>query len=97
MESSLPAVRRTSTTEKSQADNLVGSFSLFPEKPLRELLDLAHEHGAYVSTVGAIFELDLGASSLICIGQGGWAEHLLTHHDAPNVIEKYLAKCKDLG
>lgn len=28
-----------------------GSFSLFQEKPLRELLELAHEHGVYVSTV----------------------------------------------
>ncbi|UDD58950.1 hypothetical protein AFCA_006373 [Aspergillus flavus] len=27
-----------------------GSFSLFQEKPLRELIDLAHEHGVYVST-----------------------------------------------
>jgi phosphosulfolactate synthase (CoM biosynthesis protein A) len=29
-----------------------GSFSLFEEKPLRELTDLAHEHGVYVSTGG---------------------------------------------
>ncbi|KAJ5818252.1 hypothetical protein N7474_003843 [Penicillium riverlandense] len=29
-----------------------GSFSLFPEKPLRELIDLAHDHGVYVSTGG---------------------------------------------
>ncbi|KAE8148692.1 coma-domain-containing protein [Aspergillus avenaceus] len=29
-----------------------GSFSLFQEKPLRELIDLAHEHGVYVSTGG---------------------------------------------
>lgn len=28
-----------------------GSFSLFQEKPLRELIELAHEHGVYVSTV----------------------------------------------
>jgi phosphosulfolactate synthase (CoM biosynthesis protein A) len=28
-----------------------GSFSLFPEDKLRELLDLAHQHGVYVSTV----------------------------------------------
>jgi hypothetical protein len=28
-----------------------GSFSLFEEKPLRELIDLAHEHDVYVSTV----------------------------------------------
>ncbi|KUI57343.1 Phosphosulfolactate synthase [Cytospora mali] len=31
-----------------------GSFSLFPEAKLRELLDLAHEHGVYVSTGGWI-------------------------------------------
>lgn len=29
-----------------------GSFSLFPEDKLRELLDVAHEYGVYVSTVG---------------------------------------------
>ncbi|KAL4883676.1 hypothetical protein BJY04DRAFT_226387 [Aspergillus karnatakaensis] len=29
-----------------------GSFSLFPEKQLKELLDLAHEHDVYVSTGG---------------------------------------------
>lgn len=29
-----------------------GSFSLFEEKPLRELTDLAHEYGVYVSTGG---------------------------------------------
>ena len=28
-----------------------GSFALFPEDKLRELIDLAHEHGVYVSTV----------------------------------------------
>lgn len=29
-----------------------GSFSLFPEAPLRQLIDLAHTHGVYVSTGG---------------------------------------------
>ncbi|KAF1960510.1 putative sulfonate biosynthesis enzyme [Byssothecium circinans] len=29
-----------------------GSFSLFPEPALRELIDLAHSHGVYVSTGG---------------------------------------------
>ena len=29
-----------------------GSFSLFPQKPLCELIDLAHAHGVYVSTGG---------------------------------------------
>lgn len=28
-----------------------GSFSLFPEKELRELIDISHEGGIYVSTV----------------------------------------------
>lgn len=27
-----------------------GSFSLFPEVKLRELINVAHEHGVYVST-----------------------------------------------
>jgi phosphosulfolactate synthase (CoM biosynthesis protein A) len=31
-----------------------GSFSLFPEKRLRELIDIAHENDAYVSTGGWI-------------------------------------------
>ena len=29
----------------------LGSFSLFEEKPLRELIELAHSHDVYVSTV----------------------------------------------
>lgn len=33
------------------ADASPGSFSLFHEDRLRELIDLAHEHGVYVSTV----------------------------------------------
>jgi phosphosulfolactate synthase (CoM biosynthesis protein A) len=31
-----------------------GAFSLFPEAALRELIDMAHEHGVYVSTGGWI-------------------------------------------
>lgn len=31
-----------------------GSFSLFPEDKLREIIDLAHQHGVYVSTGGWI-------------------------------------------
>jgi hypothetical protein len=37
-----------------------GSFSLFPEDKLRELLELAHEYGVYVSTVRQL------VSSLSC-------------------------------
>lgn len=29
----------------------LGSFVLFQERQLRELIDLAHDHGVYVSTV----------------------------------------------
>lgn len=31
-----------------------GSFSLFPEDKLKELIDLAHHHDVYVSTVRTI-------------------------------------------
>ncbi|KAI2776691.1 putative sulfonate biosynthesis enzyme [Daldinia loculata] len=57
-----------------------GSFSLFTEPPLRQLIDLAHAHGVYVST-------------------GGWIEHVLASSggDIPGAVDKYLAKCKDLG
>ncbi|SPQ26460.1 ad4f37a3-3b29-43fc-85e0-a4bf5635d05e [Thermothielavioides terrestris] len=34
-----------------------GSFALFPEDKLRELIELAHEHGVYVSTGGWIEHL----------------------------------------
>lgn len=54
-----------------------GSFSLFQEPQLRELIDLAHAHGVYVST-------------------GGWLEHILASSGA-DAVDKYLAKCKDLG
>jgi hypothetical protein len=30
---------------------MTGSFSLFEEKQLRELINLAHQHDVYVSTV----------------------------------------------
>lgn len=30
-----------------------GSFSLMPEKSVREMIELAHEYGVYVSTVGS--------------------------------------------
>ncbi|KAF3057121.1 Phosphosulfolactate synthase [Daldinia childiae] len=57
-----------------------GSFSLFAEPPLRQLIDLAHSHGVYVST-------------------GGWIEHVLASSggDIAGAVDKYLAKCKDLG
>lgn len=54
-----------------------GSFSLFPEDKLRQLIELAHEHGVYVST-------------------GGWMEHVLTQ-GADGAVDRYLAKCKDVG
>jgi phosphosulfolactate synthase (CoM biosynthesis protein A) len=54
------------------------SFSLFPENNLRELIDLAHDHGVYVST-------------------GGWMEHIITQSDVGSAVDKYLAKCKDVG
>lgn len=40
-----------------------GSFSLFQEKPLRELIDLAHDYGVYVSTVGSAQSQKLGIST----------------------------------
>ncbi|KAI0837108.1 synthase [Hypoxylon sp. FL0890] len=57
-----------------------GSFSLFSEAPLRQLIDLAHANGVYVST-------------------GGWIEHILASSggDTGGAVDKYLAKCKDLG
>lgn len=37
-----------------------GSFSLFQENRLRELIDLAHENGSYVSTVRLTNPRNLG-------------------------------------
>ncbi|KAI0169100.1 putative sulfonate biosynthesis enzyme [Hypoxylon sp. FL1284] len=58
-----------------------GSFSLLPAPALRALVDLAHEHGAYVSTGGWI-EHVLSSS-------GG--------EDVGAVVDRYLARCRDLG
>ncbi|KAI9705719.1 MAG: hypothetical protein M1820_005130 [Bogoriella megaspora] len=55
-----------------------GSFSLYPEDKLREVIDLAHQYGVYVST-------------------GGWMEHVLTQSNTGIAVDKYLAKCKDVG
>lgn len=41
--------------------------------------------------------LDLAHQHNVYVSTGGWAEHLLTHADAPTIIEQYLRKCKDLG
>jgi phosphosulfolactate synthase (CoM biosynthesis protein A) len=41
-----------------------GSFSLLPEDKLRELIDLAHEHHAYVSTVSITLHGQLATSGI---------------------------------
>ncbi|KFY48652.1 hypothetical protein V495_01147, partial [Pseudogymnoascus sp. VKM F-4514 (FW-929)] len=55
-----------------------GSFAVMPEERVREMIEVAHGNGVYVST-------------------GGFIEHILTHADVHTVVDKYLAKCKDLG
>ncbi|OBT39394.1 hypothetical protein VE00_10317 [Pseudogymnoascus sp. WSF 3629] len=55
-----------------------GSFEVMPEGRVREMIEVAHRNGVYVST-------------------GGFIEHLLTHADVHNVVDRYLRKCKDLG
>ena len=59
-----------------------GSFSLFPEPALRELVDLAH--GVYVSTGGWIEHMLASAS-----GSSAAA--------AAAVVDRYLTKRKALG
>lgn len=66
-----------------------GSHTLFPEHKLRECIDLAHSHEVYVSTGGRI----ANSTRLTT----GFIEHLLTHPQPVATVEKYLAKCKDLG
>lgn len=54
MVSNLPEVgphRALVLSINDSAETKPGAFSLFHEKQLRELVDLAHEHGVYVSTV----------------------------------------------
>jgi phosphosulfolactate synthase (CoM biosynthesis protein A) len=89
-----------------------GSFSLFPEDKLRELIDLAHDHGVYVSTVCIPPKSHLqhlypvpdcpppeppSPQSNIMTPQGGWIEHILTQSDPATAIPRYLAKCKALN
>ncbi|CAG8908787.1 unnamed protein product [Penicillium egyptiacum] len=55
MVSNLPEVspnRASVLARNESAETKPGAFSLFHEKPLRELVDLAHEHGVYISTGG---------------------------------------------
>ncbi|CAG8043846.1 unnamed protein product [Penicillium nalgiovense] len=55
MVSNLPEVgphRALVLSINDSAETKPGAFSLFHEKQLRELVDLAHEHGVYVSTGG---------------------------------------------
>lgn len=70
-----------------------GSFSLMPEKSVRELIDLAHKHDVYVSTASAS-PCILNPADRI---KGGFMEHVLTHPDVMSVVDRYLQKCKDVG
>lgn len=45
-----------------------GSFSLFPEKAVREMIDIAHENEVYVSTVGS-FILDYNHLLILVSGR----------------------------
>lgn len=102
---SLPEVspnRASVLARNDSAETNPGAFSLFHEKQLRELVDLAHEHGVYISTVRVSWTNKISAFESILltpgsIFQGGWAEHLLTHPDPNMVFDRYLKKCKDLG
>ncbi|RYC65435.1 hypothetical protein CHU98_g772 [Xylaria longipes] len=60
-----------------------GSFSLFPEARLRELIELAHAHGVYVSTGGWI-------EHILSSSGGG-------DHGVVGAVDRYLDKCKSLG
>ncbi|TPX59398.1 phosphosulfolactate synthase [Spizellomyces sp. 'palustris'] len=59
-----------------------GSFTLLPERTLRELIDLAHSHNVTVSTGGFIERVLVQGS-----GVQGRRE----------IVDKYLEKCKDVG
>ncbi|TRX92373.1 hypothetical protein FHL15_006759 [Xylaria flabelliformis] len=60
-----------------------GSFSLFPDAQLRELIELAHAHDVYVSTGGWI-------EHILSSGGGG-------DHGVVGAVDRYLDKCKSLG
>ncbi|KAI1742859.1 putative sulfonate biosynthesis enzyme [Xylaria scruposa] len=60
-----------------------GSFSLFPEAQLRELIELAHAHNVYVSTGGWI-------EHILSSSGGG-------DHGVVGAVDRYLDKCKSLG
>ncbi|KAF2275291.1 putative sulfonate biosynthesis enzyme [Westerdykella ornata] len=41
--------------------------------------------------------IDLAHSHDVYVSTGGWMEHVLTQSDAVEAVDKYLAKCKDMG
>ncbi|KAL0257351.1 hypothetical protein SLS55_008162 [Diplodia seriata] len=53
-----------------------GSFSLFPEPQLRELLDIAHRHGVYVSTGGWMEHVLAGSGGDVGRGVDRYLEKL---------------------
>ncbi|KNC99381.1 uncharacterized protein SPPG_05625 [Spizellomyces punctatus DAOM BR117] len=59
-----------------------GSFTLLPERALRELIDLAHSHNVTVSTGGFI-------ERVLVQGTGVQGRR--------EIVDKYLEKCKDVG
>ena len=70
-----------------------GSFSLFLEDKLKELINLAHEHNVYVSTVSSLPQMRTDTDHY----QGGWMEHILLQSDPGWAVDQYLKKCKKLG
>lgn len=77
MGSSFPGVRGSfgspGSTSHFNADAiLLGSFSLLEENTLREMIDLAHQHNVYVSTVSS-YQLEVLQDSNSRIGRLGRA------------------------
>ncbi|KAF2841143.1 hypothetical protein M501DRAFT_1055301 [Patellaria atrata CBS 101060] len=82
-------------------------YSAMGPRYLADVLDTAGHYVDGLKFAGGSFSLipelklremiDLAHQHDVYVSTGGWAEHLLTHTDAPVVIEKYLRKCKSLG
>ncbi|KAF2260308.1 coma-domain-containing protein [Lojkania enalia] len=74
---------------------------------LKDVLDTMGPHVDGLKFAGGSFSLfpedqlrkliDIAHSYGVYVSTGGWIEHVLTQSDAVEAVDKYLAKCKDVG
>ncbi|KAI6125534.1 sulfonate biosynthesis enzyme [Pisolithus croceorrhizus] len=82
-------------------------YSAYGKRHLQDVLETMSHHIDGLKFAGGSFSLlperalvemiELAHEYDVYVSTGGFIEHVLTHADVLNVVDKYLKKCKDLG